>query len=127
VIASYEHPHFGRWAAATTRELSAPAASAYVGSLPDLELATSLGRWLGEGLGAAEASAHPWAGQLVPGRVTVHGATNAAGERLWFVHNWGFEPQTVTPPMAVTDLGGQPQGPIELGAWDVRILKEATG
>lgn len=126
VIASYEHPHFGRWAAATTREHGSGRIT-YVGSLPDLELATSLGRWLAAGTQAGEGPAHPWADQLVPGRVTVHGATNAAGERLWFVHNWGFESQTVTPPMAVTDLGGQPQGAIELGAWDVRILKEATG
>ncbi len=115
VLAGYEHPHFGRWAAATTKAHGAGRIT-YLGSMPDLELAESVGRWLG--------SAHPWADQLVPGRVSVHGAINGAGERLWFVHNWGFEPQSVTPPMAVADLTGAAQDVIELGAWDVRVLRE---
>lgn len=121
VIAGYEHPHFGRWAAATTYPHGEGRIS-YLGSLPSLELAESLGRWL-----AADAPEHPWASQLVPGRVTVHGAVNGAGERLWFVHNWGFESQTVTPPMPVTDLEGVAHGTIELGPWDVRVLRESAG
>ena len=115
VIASYEHPHFGRWAAATTTDFGSGRIT-YLGSLPDRELATSLGAWLGD--------ARPWG--AVPDAVSVHGAVNGAGERLWFVHNWGFEPHTVTPPVAVTELDGSPIARLDLGAWDVRILREVA-
>lgn len=116
VIASYEHPHFGRWAAATTTR-HGEGRITYLGTLPDLELATSLGRWLG-----ADTS---W-GEL-PAGVSVHGATNGAGERVWFVHNFGFEPQTVAAPRSLTDvLTGTPVESVELGPWDVRLLREAS-
>lgn len=116
VIASYDHPHFGRWAAATTTAHGAGRIT-YLGMLPDLELATSLGRWL--------APENPWSAAIVPGAVSVHGATNAAGERLWFVHNFGFEPHAVVPPVPVVDLlSGEPVESIDLGPWDVRVLRE---
>ncbi|PZF83659.1 beta-galactosidase [Jiangella anatolica] len=115
VVAGYDHPHFGRWAAVTTREYGAGRVT-YVGTIPDLELATALGGWL--------APANPWP---VGGAVTAHGATNGAGERLWFVHNFGFEPHTVVAPMPVADvLTGAPVDRLELGPWDVRIVRETT-
>lgn len=122
VVAGYEHPHFGRWPAVTTHAHGAGRVT-YVGTLPDLELATALGSWL--------RPAHPWLPALgddgVSGAVTVHGATNGDGERLWFVHNFGFEPHAVRPPMAVTDvLTGEPVERLDLGPWDVRILRETT-
>ncbi|SDU23793.1 beta-galactosidase [Jiangella alkaliphila] len=118
VVAGYDHPHFGRWAAVTTREYGAGRVT-YAGMVPDLELATALGTWLGP--------VNPWLTQLVPGAVTAHGATNAAGQRLWFVHNFGFEPHTVTPPVPVADvLTGASAERLELGPWDVRILRETT-
>lgn len=117
-IAQYEHPHFGRWPAATTRAHGAGRIT-YVGALPGLDLAESLGHWLG--------AAHPWADQLVPGAVTIHGATNAAGERLWFIHNFGETPHVIVPPMAVTDLlSGKTVSSIELAQWDVRIVRETA-
>ena len=85
---------------------------------PDPQL-PSLAEWL--------APDHPWANQLVPGALTVHGATNAAGERLWFVHNFGWEARTIAPPMPVEDLlTGTPVATLDLAAWDVRILREVT-
>lgn len=118
VIASYEHPHFGRWAAATTRGFGAGRIT-YVGAFPELDLAQSLGQWLQPN--------HPWQGQLVPGALAVHGATNRAGERLWFVHNFGWQARTVTPPMPVTDvLTGKAVGELALKPWDVRVLREAV-
>lgn len=114
VIASYEHPHFGRWAAATTHAHGTGRVT-YLGTMPDLELATSLGRWLG---------GSPW-GEL-PEAVTVHGARNGAGEQLWFVHNFGFDPVAAAPPRPMMDLlTGDPVHTVELGPWDVRILMEA--
>ncbi len=118
IIASYEHPHFGRWPAATTRVFGAGRIT-YVGALPGLDLAQSLGEWL--------APKHPWQAQLVPGTLAVHGATNAAGERLWFVHNFGWQERAVTPPMPVEDLlTGERVATLELKAWDVRILREVA-
>jgi beta-galactosidase len=118
VLAEYEHPHFGRWPAATTSAFGSGRIT-YVGTLPGLDLAQSLGDWLGSG--------NPWAGRLVPGALTAHGATNAAGERLWFVHNFSWETRSVVPPMAVADvLTGEEVGSLELGPWDVRVLREVS-
>lgn len=116
VLASYEHPHFGRWPAATTHEYGAGRVT-YVGGIPDLELATALGSWIG--------AENPWSEQLVPGVLTAHGATNGSGQRVWFLHNFGFEPRVVTVPSPMTDaLTGARVESIEFGAWDVRVLKE---
>ncbi len=63
----------------------------------------------------------------MPGEVVVHGATNGAGERLWFVHNFGWDARRVTPPMAVVDvLSGEPTATLELEAWDVRVVREVV-
>ena len=116
VIASYDHPHFGRWPAATSRAFGKGRIT-YVGAFPGLDLAKSLGDWL--------APNHPWQSQLVPGSLAVHGATNAAGERLWFVHNFGWTERSITPPMAVEDvLSGTRAITLDLKPWDVRILRE---
>jgi beta-galactosidase len=118
VLAGYDHPHFRRWPAITTKPHGAGRIT-YVGTLPGLDLAEALGRWL--------APRHPWADVLVPGALTVHGATNKAGERLWFVHNFTWQTRTVTPPMAVADvLSGAMVTALELGPWDVRILREVV-
>lgn len=118
VLASYEHPHFGRWAAATTRKAGAGRVT-YLGTMPSLDLMQSLGEWL--------AGDHPWKDQLVPGRIYAHGARNGAGERLWFVHNFAHEPARLTPPMPVEDvLSGERVDTLELSGWDVRILREVA-
>lgn len=122
-IAYYQHPHLGRWPAATTTRHGRGRVS-YLGCVPDLELAASLGRWLGEQAGLT----HPWAIALEDG-LQVHGATNRAGERLWFVHNFSGLPRAAAAPFDLADLlGGQavPAGePVELGPWDVRVFREA--
>jgi beta-galactosidase len=125
VVAGYEHPHFGRWAAATTHEHGRGRVT-YLGAFPDLELAESLGRWLA----AEHGTAHPWRDSLVPGIVQVHGAVNGAGERLWFVHNFSESRRTATAPVALDDvLTGDAVAVgarIELGPWDVRVLREVS-
>ncbi|MGC4154443.1 MAG: beta-galactosidase [Propionicimonas sp.] len=124
-VAWYEHPHFGRWPALTTNECGAGRVS-YLGMVPDLELATSLGRWLWRG----RAKTHPWRRVLVPGVVQVHGATNGRGERLWFIHHFSEATRRVAAPLSVHDLVNgnaliQVGDQIELEPWDVRVLRAA--
>jgi len=99
VLASYEHPD-GRRPIVTTKRFGAGRVT-YVGTVPDCSLAAAL---YGES-------------QLWAPSVTALSAVNAAGERLWFVHNWSGASVVMSPPV--------PVGRIELGPWDVRVLKEA--
>ncbi|WP_129842357.1 beta-galactosidase [Streptomyces sp. RFCAC02] len=119
VLASYTHPHFGRWPAVTTRRHHEGRVT-YVGTVPDPELAAAVLTW------CAPAPDDGWRA-AGPGR-TVTGATAADGTRLRFVHNWSWEPGTLPLPVAVRDvLSGEslPAGaPLRLGPWDVRVLAE---
>jgi beta-galactosidase len=121
IVAGFDHPHFGRWAALATRSVGSGRVT-YLRAFPDLELATELGRWL--------APEHPWPGVVDGGTVTVHGATNRSGERLWFVHNWSAAPQTVELPVHVEDVldpGAPATSILTLGGRDVRVLREVRG
>ena len=63
----------------------------------------------------------------LPPSVTVHSATNAAGERIHVVHNWSWTPARLTLPRAMIDILADGDGPdkdLELGPWDVRVLAE---
>lgn len=113
VVATYDHPHFGRWAAVTSVETGLGRITT-VGTLPDLDLATAIGRFVGDTL----PDAPRW-----DGRVSAHSAVNADGERLWFVHNFSFDSVTITPPVDVVALDGAPVDPLELGPWDVAVLR----
>jgi beta-galactosidase len=99
VLASYQHPGGDRRAIVTTKRFGSGRVT-YVGTLPDPALAAAL---FGE--------SRAWAPS-----VTALSAVNAAGERLWFVHNWSGVAVTVKPPVDVLD------GAVELGPWDVRVL-----
>ena len=117
VLAEYDHPHFGRWPAVTTRRHGAGRVTT-VGTVPGRELARALAVWL------APAPASGW--QDLPDSVTV--ATGAApdGRRVHVVHNWSWQPVTVQAPVDLSDAldgGAVPAGTsVELGAWDVRVL-----
>jgi beta-galactosidase len=119
VLAGYDHPHLGRWAAVTSREHGSGRVT-YVGTLPDRRFAVALGRWL------APAGDARWPERSET--VTVTGARNGAGERLRFVSNWSGVPTSVVAPVAGTDvLSGEELAAGEwlaLGAWDVRVLVE---
>src|SRR5260370_40930664 len=45
MLASYQHPHLGRWAAVTTKPAGAGRIT-IVGTVPDQDLAADLRRWL---------------------------------------------------------------------------------
>jgi beta-galactosidase len=119
ILARYEHPHFGRWPAVTTHPHGAGRIT-YVGTVPGSHLAAALFRWL------APEPAAAW--RTGVDSVTVTGATARDGSRIRFVHNWSWEPATVRAPAPVRDVltghGYDAGAPIELGAWDVRVLGE---
>ena len=119
-IASYRHPHLGRWSAITTNAVGAGRITV-VGTVPDQELASALVRWL---------VPTPVGGWNVPDAVTAATSSTPAGVRLHVVHNWGWEPATATTAAPVTDLltgeavaAGEP---ITLDAWGVRVLRDGA-
>lgn len=116
ILAGYEHPHFGRWAAITTRAHGRGRVTC-VGHLPNQPLAESLARWLVPG------PASGWHG--LPPSVTATTATARDGRRIHVVHNWSFTPAEVAVPAPLDDVltpGRTVTGTLALGAWDVRIL-----
>jgi beta-galactosidase len=118
VLASYGHPHFGRWPAITTRQVGRGRITV-VGTVPDVDLARALMTWL------VPANRDGW--RDLPASVTVTGATAPNGRRVHFVHNWSFTPAAVVVPVAATDALGdaryQAGERLELGEWDVRVLQ----
>ncbi|NGN62769.1 beta-galactosidase [Streptomyces sp. A7024] len=119
-LAWYEHPHFGRWPAATTHAHGAGRVT-YVGTLPDAAFAAALAEFVAPGAGVRQL----WSG--LPDSMTVTSARNAAGERLWFAHNWSWTPARIVAPEALADvLTGEriaAGAGIGLGGWDVRVLR----
>jgi beta-galactosidase len=118
VLAEYDHPHFGRFPAAVSNPHGKGRITT-IGTVPDQDLAADLMRWL------VPDSLAEW-GEL-PDSVTVFSATAADGGRLHVVHNWSWNPQTVTLPFPVQDVltpGDQQVELLELGAWDVRVVQE---
>lgn len=117
VLARYDHPHFGRWPAVTTRA-AGQGRITVVGTVPGAALARQLMAWL------VPERRDGW--HDLPETVTVTGATAANGRRLFFVHNWSFTPATVRVPAGVADVlsdvhfaAGED---LHLAAWDVRVL-----
>ncbi len=59
--------------------------------------------------------------------MTVATSTDAGG-RLHVLHNWGWEPQTVSAPTQLRDLLTDeevaPGASVQLGAWDVRVFHQ---
>ena len=118
VILGYEHPHFGQFPAVVTTDHGRGRITT-VGTLPNPALAADLARWL------VQQPNKIW-GDLPPS-VTVHSATNGAGERVHVVHNWNWAPARITLPTPMTDILADSSDPIDelgLGPWDVHVLVE---
>ncbi|GHH36540.1 beta-galactosidase [Streptomyces umbrinus] len=118
-LATYDHPHFGRWPAATTHAHGAGRVT-YVGTVPDPEFARALLRWAAPA--GLVSPVHP--------SVTSTRATARDGRRVRFLHNWSWEPVEIALPTPVRDaLTGTSYAPdeaIPLGAWDVKVLQEES-
>jgi len=120
-LARYEHPHFGRWPALTTRPHGSGRVTV-VGTVPGQAFARSIAAWL-----VPEPTAG-WGQLLGPVRATT--ATLPDGDRLHFLHNWSWESLTVAAPFTLEDavsgethkLGDQ----VNLKAWDVRVFQVSS-
>ena len=118
VIIGYDHPHFGQFPTMVSNGHGQGRITT-VGTVPNPSLAADLVRWL-----AAE---HDQQWEALPPSVTVHSATNAAGERIHVVHNWSWTPAQLTLPREMTDILAEDDvsmRDLEVGPWDVRVLAE---
>jgi beta-galactosidase len=117
VVATYEHRHFSQWPAMTTRDHERGRITC-VGTIPDSSFAKSLFQWL------ATDVVQPWC--ELPATMTSTGAATVDGTRLRFLHNWSWDPASVSVPTEVHDiLTGETfhaQDHVQLGPWDVRVL-----
>ncbi|WP_179201497.1 beta-galactosidase trimerization domain-containing protein, partial [Streptomyces scabiei] len=117
VLVTYDHPHFGRWPAVTTRRHGAGRVTT-VGTVPGRDLGRALAEWL------TPSARHAW--HDLPASVTATTGTSPDGRRVHIVHNWAWEPASVPAPVSLSDaLTGTsvPAGAsLELGPWDVRVL-----
>jgi beta-galactosidase len=120
VLASYEHPHFGRWPAVTTRRHGSGRVTC-VGTVPGRDLARTLAAWM------APVTRGGW--QELPASVTVTTGTSPDGRRVHIVHNWSWEPARAQAPVDLSDVLNDDSVPagtvLELGPWDVRVLVRA--
>jgi beta-galactosidase len=121
VLVEYDHPHFRRWPAVTTRRHGAGRVT-YVGTVPGRDLARALAGWLAPVAGSG------W--RDLPASVTATTGTSPDGRRVHVVHNWSWEPARVEAPAALSDVlngGSVPTGTaLDLGAWDVRVFISLT-
>jgi beta-galactosidase len=117
VLATYEHPHFGRWPAITTRSHGNGRVTT-VGTLPDPTLARALAQWL------TPVARSGWID--VPESVTVTTARCPDGRTAHFVHNWSWDDTALVAPVDLDDVlsGGlvPASTSVPLGPWDVRVL-----
>lgn len=122
-LASYDHAHFGRFAAATTNHFGGGRVS-YIGTVPN----ALFGRWFAEDILRSVGFEPTWRG--LPASVRVNSARTQSGSRLWFIGNWNWAPAEVVLPLDMSEVGkGEAfhQGaPVRLGAWDVRLMLEGA-
>jgi beta-galactosidase len=117
VLARYDHPHFGRWPAITTRAHGKGRVTC-VGTVPGRDLARALAEWL------APLPVSGW--RELPASVTASTGTSTGGRRVHVLHNWSWDPVRAKAPVDLTDVlrgGSVPAGAaLDLGAWDVRVF-----
>jgi beta-galactosidase len=89
--------------------------------VPGRDLAQSIAQWLVPTAGGG------W--RDLPASVTATTGTSPDGRRVHLVHNWSWEPARVQAPVDLSDaLNGTSvpaDTPLDLGAWDVRVLVSA--
>lgn len=119
VLCGYDDPFLSRFAAITTHPVGRGRFT-WIGTLLDRTTTSAILRWaLAERSQVAVSDV--W---RAPANVRITSATRPDGRRLWFVANHRFEPCRIEVPAGVRDLTGEagPDGVLELGAWDSRIL-----
>src|SRR5260370_39427856 len=97
VLAFYQHPHLGRWAAVTTRPAGAGRITV-VGTVPDQDLAADLVRWL---------APHAVGGWTTGDSVTRPTSTDTCSPAQPPVpHNWCWAAPSAFPSRTATDMSG---------------------
>jgi beta-galactosidase len=121
VVARYEHAWFGSFAAVTRNSHGAGHVTV-VGTVPNPSLAGSLVAEILAGTGTSTPALLVDRAEAV---VVASGSTN--GHRFSFVFNWSGVPRRVELARAATDalcgIGLDAGSALELGAWDVRVLR----
>ena len=114
VLLEYDHPELGRFAALTTTSVGQGQIT-HLGTVPNESLAAALVEWLTK-------PKTEWGIKGQP--VSAHSGINAAGERIWFLHNWSSLPAMIVVPGTVTDVlcDCDVSGDLEMSPWDVRIF-----
>ncbi|MFE7504724.1 beta-galactosidase [Promicromonospora sp. NPDC057488] len=119
-LARYDHPHLGRWAAATRRAVGQGEITV-VGTMLDRRL---LARVMADAAGPAVPA---WPVVERPEAVTLHSLVGARG-RVWVLHNWSAVACEVVTARGVDDvLAGSflDDGErVVLGAWGVAVWGE---
>lgn len=133
VLATYDHPHFGRWPLATSRD-HGEGRITVVGTQPDPALGAAILRRV-----VPVAATQAWlVGCDRPESVTVTGARSAqsSGDSpVRYVHHYAWGEATLVLPVDVEDLLAERDGDgrrpvlaagstLRLGPWDVRVLRE---
>lgn len=120
-LASYDHPHFGRWPAVTSAAHDLGRIT-YVGTIPNPALARAIFAWLG-----TPADWPAW--KNLPESAVAASGVGRAGRRVHFLHNWSWTVTQAVAPCPLQDIltGAEYQtgDPVPLGSWDVRLLTEA--
>ncbi|THV32898.1 beta-galactosidase [Glycomyces buryatensis] len=116
-VASYVHPHYGQFAAASTKA-HGKGRITYVGTVPNQAFARALFDWI--------APADPW--RPANPSLTATSGTTADGRRVRFIHNWSWTEADFELPAAVHDPLSESHfaagESLRLGPWDVRVLIE---
>lgn len=134
VLATYDHPHYGQWPVATSK-IAGQGRITVVGTQPDPALGSSLLRWV-----VPVATNDAWmSGAENKESVTVTGSLGDSGTEpsytVRYIHNYSWKASNIVVPVDVVDLlvaqdsdGSRPVIPagtvLELGSWDVRVLRE---
>jgi beta-galactosidase len=121
-LASYDHPHFGRFPAITSHAFGKGRVT-YVGTLPNPTLSQALARWVLDDVGLQHLMAD------LPASVRVNTARSADGKKLWFLSNWSGDQATLAalPASGIELISDGPLragAPLNLNSWDMKILVE---
>ncbi|MDR2567470.1 MAG: beta-galactosidase [Bifidobacteriaceae bacterium] len=120
VLAGYRHPHFASFAAVTSKE-AGQGRITLVGTLPPLELARQLATWA-----VPESIKPPFGPVAAP--ITAASGTTSAGQRIWFVFNWGWDERQLSATAPLNEItSGDPYpvgSELRLGSWDAKALIE---
>lgn len=119
VLATYDHPHFSSFPAVTTSR-AGKGGITVVGCVPEANLAKAVIEFATSKFTSEELA------EEIPSNITVSSGTNSAGQKLWFVFNWGWQEESIVVTSGVRDLLSEARvevgDKISLGSWSTKVL-----